>query len=523
VGRNSRRLSVAVVALAVSGLAVLGTATARTQMKAKYGGTLVVGVSAGEPDTLDPATSRGAAATEIYTSICQELYDSGSQLQTVPVLAAALPVLSKDKLSYTIRLRQGVLFNDGTPFNAAAVVTSVQRLMAAGSSRAGDFSAVAAVVASGPYTVVYRLKVRNSTFTGNAYVMSPTQLAKLGADFGTDPVCVGPFMFDHRVAGDNVTVIKSPYYYDKGNVFLDKIVFKPEPDAGAAVAALQAGDLQVLDNVSATALPTLQQASSLRVIQSPQLGWKGIQINIGNRNGVGRLPYAPVGTPLSSSPKLRQAFEEAIDRNVIKKVVYAGLGQPSCTLIAPADTPWFDATKVPCTPYDPADAKKLVAASGFSSPTVHLLTKDRTDDRLLAQFIQAQEAAVGINVIVDVYDNATAVAQAAAGNFDAYLSGFSPGGVDPNVNISEQLSTSGSRNVSGYSNPRLDFVLANGLKATSTKSRSTLYHVAQQIIAADRPIIPLYSGVTSAAFSSGVVGLTLSPLGALDLTSARFT
>ena len=64
--------------------------------------------------------------------------------------------------------------------------------------------------------------------------MSPTQLAKLGANFGTNPICVGPFMFDHRVVGDSVTVIKSPYYYDQKDVHLDKIVFKAETDAAAA-------------------------------------------------------------------------------------------------------------------------------------------------------------------------------------------------------------------------------------------------------------------------------------------------
>jgi peptide/nickel transport system substrate-binding protein len=508
------RLRVAVLGGAAFALTVLGPAAAETHVASRYGGTLVVGMSAGEPDTLDPSTSRGAAATEIYTSICQQLYDSGSELQTVPVLAAALPALSKDKLSYTVRLRQGILFNDGTPFNAQAVVTSVQRMMTPGSSRASDFSSVESVAASGAYTVVYRLKARNSTFTGNSYVLSPTQLARLGADFGTDPVCVGPFMFDHRVAGDNVTVIKSPYYYDKGSVFLDKIVYKSEPDAAAAAAALQAGDLQVIDNVSATALPALQQTQGLQIVESPQLGWKGIQINMRNRSG------AP--TPLASNARLRQAFEEAIDRDALKKVVYGGLGQTSCTLVAPADTPWFEATKVPCTPYDPRDAKKLVAASGLSSPTVHLLTKDRTDDRLLAQFIQAQEAAVGINVVIDLTDSATAVATAAAGNFDAYLSGFSPGGVDPNVDIYEQLATAGSRNVSGYSNPRLDLILANGLKATGIQARSTLYHVAQQIIATDRPIIVLYNGLTSAALRLGVGGVTLSSLGILGLASARF-
>ena len=122
----------------------------------------------------------------------------------------------------------------------------------------------------------------------------------------------------------------------------------------------------------------MRQSSGLRLIQAYQLGWRGLAFNMGNKNGVGNLPYTNVGTPLATSAKLRQAFEEAIDRNELNKVVFEGLFQPACTLIAPANTAWYEATKVPCTPYDPKDAKKLVAASGFPSPTVHLLTANTT-------------------------------------------------------------------------------------------------------------------------------------------------
>src|SRR5262249_21354855 len=162
---------------------------------------------------------------------CQRLYTTNAKLELVPELAAGQPVLSADKLSYTIQLRQGVTFNDGTPMNAKAVVASVQRLMSPSSPVATNYAAVDSVTASGLYTVVFHLKTRSSTFQANVnpYVMSPTALAAEGSNFGSNPVCVGPFMFDHRVAGESITVIKSSHYYDQQDVFLDKIVFKPTP------------------------------------------------------------------------------------------------------------------------------------------------------------------------------------------------------------------------------------------------------------------------------------------------------
>ena len=518
------RLGIPLIAGAALTLAVLGPASANTQLGPKYGGVLVIGLSGGDVDTLDPTVARSSATLSINRVLCQRLYDLNDNLQLVPVLAAALPVISKDKLSYTVQLRKGVEFNDGTPLNAQAVVTTVQRFMTyPGSIRANDYASVDTVTVAGPYTVVYHMKVRDSTFTsGQLYVLSPTQLDKLGSNFASDPICVGPFMFDHRVPGDNVTVIKSPYYYDQQHVYLDKIVYKPMPDAAAAVAALEAGDIQALDNVSPTDLAGVRQTSRLQVIQHYQLGWNGIIINVGNKNGLGKLPYAPVGSPLASSPKLRLAFEEAIDRNTMNRVVFGGLYQTSCTPIAPADTPWFDATKVPCTPYDPNDAKKLIASSGFSNPTVHLLVTNTTDNLSLAQFIQAEEAAVGINVVIDVPDAATATARETAGTFDTALGGFTPGNPDPNQNIYGALTTTGVRNYGGYSSPRLDLILNNGVKAMSTQARSTLYHVGQQIIENDRPVIVLYNANRFAAFSTNLTGVKLEYNGRLAIANAWF-
>src|SRR5262249_56379640 len=134
-------------------------------------------------------------------------------------LAAALPVMSKDQLTYTIRLRKGIVFNDGTPFDAQAVVTTLRRNMTLEDSIWADaLEPVGSVGASGRYTVVLRLKSRSAPLldaltTPATAIMSPSQLDKLGDKFATEPVCVGPFMYDGRVAGDSITVIKSRYYY----------------------------------------------------------------------------------------------------------------------------------------------------------------------------------------------------------------------------------------------------------------------------------------------------------------------
>jgi peptide/nickel transport system substrate-binding protein len=521
---SRRRLGVTLLGGLGLTLVVLGLASAAPAPN-KYGGTLVVALTNGEPPSIDPTLAVTSSATEIYRAMCQTLYIRGGLLERVPVLAAGPPVASSDKRTFTVPIRKGIEFNDGTPFNAQAVVTSVQRFETyPGSVLTSDYANVDSVTATGQYTVVFHLKQRDPVFLSGDrnYVLSPTAIQKEGAGFSSNPVCVGPFMFDHRIVGDNVTVIKSPYYYDAKDTFLDKIVFKPMPDANAALAALEAGDVQALDGLSPTLLDTVRENSSLRVIRAPEIGWQGVMFNIGNKNGPANLPYQNVGTPLAQSPKLRQAFEEAIDRQTLNKVVFDGLYVPSCTVIPPADTPWFNLINVPCTPYDPADARKLVAESGFPNPTVDLMVRNVTDRLRVAQFIQAEEKAVGINVVLDVTDSITELARRASGNFDADVRATSVPG-DPGASFDARFTTGMSSNESGYSNPRLDFVLANGTKAAQPKARAVYYHVAQEIIHDARPIVVLYDGVTFATYSTKVTGIELNYAGLLITQNARFT
>jgi len=511
------RFCVSLVVSLVIALMTLGSASGR------YGGTLVVGLSFGAPATLDPAMNGGTSAVEIDLASCQRLYDIVSNhgvIERVPELAAALPVPSKDKLTYTIRLRQGLLFNDGTPLNAQAVVASIQRLInLPGSARASDYESVAGVSAAGPYTVVFHMKARDSTLVGNyMFVFSPTALAKEGANFGTDPICVGPFMFDHQSGDGSLTYVKSPYYWNRGAIHLDKIVYVPATNGPVAAAALEAGDIQVLDNVSTTVLSSVKENAGLRTISGAGLGWQGITFNIGNSHGVGNPPYENVGTPIASSPVLRQAFEEAIDRTTMNRVVFGGFELPSCTPIPPANTEWFNAIRVPCTPFDPADARKLVARSGFANPTVTLLTGSSPDALRLAQFIQAEEAAVGIDVVL------TQTGSTTSGQFDATFNvGYEPGADgEPNLIISQFFASWGVRNAAGYENKRLDYVLTNGLKATQFADRAVNYRVAQQILLTDRPTIFLYDTIFHAAYSANLTGVGLKANGLLDVSNAQF-
>jgi peptide/nickel transport system substrate-binding protein len=521
------RFRTALLVGAAASLIAAAAATAAVGIKhsaTKEGGTLVVGLTAGEPDALDPTLARTFSGREVFLTFCEKLYDLNSKAQIVPQLASALPTISKDKLTVTIPLRTGIKFNDGTAFNAAAVVKTLQRDQTmTGSARASEISPVSSVDASGSSKVIIHLKTPYSPLTAqladrSGMVMSPAQLDKLGDKFATNPICVGAFTYSNRVAGDSITVTKSPYYYDKKDVHLDKIVFKVENDAAAAAAALKAGDLQALDGIDSTQLAGIRSDSKLRIVKQTGLGYQGLTVNIGNKNGLLK-GYSNVGTPIASNANLRKAFEEAIDRKAMNKVVFGGTVLPGCGPISPSSA-WYDPS-IKCTPYNPTDAKKLVSASGISNPTVHLMVPTGSVALRQAQFLQAEEKAVGINVVIDSTDFVTSLSKADAGTYDTYQIGWS-GRVDPDGDIFQFVATTGSQNDSGYSNPRLDFVLANARKAATPKARQTLYRVAQQIILNDRPLIYLYHPVTRAGVETQLTGIKLYPDTLLRVANAAY-
>ena len=528
--RSSRAPRALALAAGVASLVFVAAAAAHTDSAArpavalKEGGTITIGMTQGEPDALDPTLARTFSGREVFTTFCEKLYDLNAKAQIVPELAAALPAVSKDKLTVTIKLRKGIKFNDGTPFNAAAVVKSLQRDQTLPkSARASEIAPIESVTASGQYTVVIHLKAPYSPLTAqfadrSGMVMSPAQLDKLGDKFATNPICVGPFMYDNRVAGDTITVVKSPYYYAKNKVHLSKVVFKVANDAAAAAAALRAGDLQALDAVDSTQLQSVTHDPNLRTIKQTSLGYQGVTLNLGNVHGLGK-GYSNTGTAIAAHPELRKAFEEAIDRKALNKVVFGGTVLPGCTPVSPASS-WYDPS-VKCTPFNPTDAKKLVQQSGVANPTVHLMVATGTVNLRQAQFLQAEEANVGIHVVIDSIDFPTALNRADAGNYETFQIGWS-GRVDPDGNIYQFVATSGSQNDSGYSRPKLDLILNNERKATSLGARKTLFRGAQQVILQDRPLIYLYHAVARAGLSKQLTGVQLYPDTLLRLSFAQF-
>ncbi len=240
----------------------------------------------------------------------------------------------------------------------------------------------------------------------------------------------------------------------------------------------------------------------------PTIGYQGLTLNLGNKNGLLKLPYQNVGTPIAKSQYLRTAFDLALDRDTINKVVFGGLNLPDCYPISPV-SPWYVTTKgLQCSLHANVPlAQKLVKASGVQTPiTVHLMLGTDPVDARLGQVIQAMEQKIGINVVLGPTEFVTSLNKADAGTFDTFAVGWS-GRVDPDGNIYGFVATPGTLNDAGYSSARLDAILNGARKSVTQKSRITLYSAAMKIIHRDRPLIYLYHPVNYYGVSKTVDGV----------------
>ena len=274
---------------------------------AKKGGELTVGL-AEDPDQLDPTLARTFVGRIVFANMCEKLYDLDENLEIVPQLASDLPKISGDGKTVTIKLRDGIKFNDGTTFDAAAVKTSLDRHRSLKESgRASELAPVSSVEVVDPSTVEIKLSTPFAPLTAQladraGMVMSPKQLKKLGDKFATNPVCVGPFKYASRSAGDSIVLERAPDYYDASKVKLDKLTFKIIIESSARASNLRSGDVDVVDRLEPTDLSTIKEDPNLQTLAVTSLGYQGLTVNVGNKDGLGKPP-GKVNTPLASAPE----------------------------------------------------------------------------------------------------------------------------------------------------------------------------------------------------------------------------
>jgi peptide/nickel transport system substrate-binding protein len=497
------------------------TASGTSGAAGSTGGSITIGL-AGAPDALDPTTGSTFDGRTVFANMCQKLYDINAQLNIVPQLAASLPAVSADGKTYTIQLRQGIQFNDGTPFNAAAVQTTLEHYLTdPQSARAVELKGLTSVTVSGPDTVVLHLSKPFAPLTSiladrSGMILSPAQLAKLGSNFAQDPVCVGPFEFSSRPSLDTIILKKSPYYYGKAGVHLSQITFEVVTDQSTMAADLASGQIQLGEQIAPQDVPSLKNNPAVTLEAQNSLGYEGIDINTGNVNG-SLKPYGTANNPFATHPTLREAFELSLNRAQLTKVAFDGLYAPTCSPI-PSGSPW--AVNVPCPAQNVAEAKQLIAATGLKTPIhVSLMIANDPLDQQIGSIIQSMAQQAGFAVSLQPLEFTTSLSKAAAGQFEMYVVGWS-GRIDPDQNIFSDWYPQSALNYTGAQYPALDSLLVQARESTSDSQRKSLYAQAVQLMHAELNLIYLWDPTYYLGISKTVTGVQYFPDSLIRLENA---
>jgi peptide/nickel transport system substrate-binding protein len=468
--------------------------------------TLRIGL-AEDPDILDPTLARTYVGRIVFASFCDKLFDIDEKLNIVPQLALSHET-SADGKEVTIKLRPNVKFHDGEPFDAEAAKFSIERHMTLpGSFRKPELASVDYVEVVDPLTVKLVLKAPFSPLiaqlTDRAGMMvSPKAAKEAGDKFGLHPVCAGPYKFVERVQQDRMVFEKFADYWNKDNVFIDRIVFLPIVDATVRLANLKSGGLDLIERVLATDIKDVRADQRLKLSTAIELGYQGMTLNIGKDKAKG---------PLSQSAKVRQALDLSIDREAINQVVFNGEFKPGNQWINP-DHPYYQKA-YPVRARDVAKAKALLKEAGITPPvSVDLMVPKGAETEAVAQVIQSMASETGFDMKIRVTEFATSLKQAEAGEYQAYMLAWS-GRIDPDGNSYVFLHKDAPQNYSAWANAEADKALDDARLVTDQTQRRAIYEKLAKAALDEEPILYLYHRRILIAHSTKLEGYKQMPDG----------
>jgi peptide/nickel transport system substrate-binding protein len=531
-----RMLVLALIAGVLAGCSPVGQPAAQPTgqpTNAPVTGGTVTRALTSEPPAIDPQGAAASGLNLVLPYLFDPLVFRETDNTFKPYLAESWQTAADGK-SITFRLKKGVTFHDGSPLNAAAVVFTFERFKKTGSKSPiyGGITDIASVEAVDDLTVRFSFEKPSATFLGTlsqpyAGILSPAAVQAAGAEVGRKPVGTGLFKLGEWKAGVSITLVRNPNYAwappsakNQGAAKVDKLVFQVIPDASTQLAALQAGEVDVIFINDPAHFQKLEADSA-------------IQVRRATLDSLIYLGYNCAKPPFNEV-KVRQALSYAVNKAEIIKLALGGLGEPANTLLPPtlagynADLARFGQG------YDPAKAMALLKEAGFTQAADGswqrdgkrlggtLLTSTRAPNDVIATVLQGQLKAVGVVVEIQQLDSAAVMKATTDGTFDLLLWRYDWN--DPDV-LNMYLSTSRIKqtNRTWYSNPQADALLESGARELDPKKRDQIYYDAQKLLLSESPWQPLYIPVEGMAIRNRVSGVGVGSMGRMLMNDATIS
>jgi peptide/nickel transport system substrate-binding protein len=395
--QRSRFIRVAAITAATAAALTLAGCSGTTS-KSAASTTLTIATTS-TPQSMDPAKAGNGIPLVWYMNLGYgSLIHRDADGTAKPGLATKWGY-SADRLTFTMSLRKGVKFSDGSTMTADNVAASLQRYLKEGGFASTYLSDVTSIEASGPLKITIKLSAPNPNLPYGfdqggiaGDIVAPAGLADT-TKLGTATYGAGPYMLDSKatIANSSYVFKKNPYYYDKAGQHYSKIVVKVITDQNSVLSAVRSGQVQVAQGSSSTAAAAKSA---------------GLNITTGLAGMVGMYIADIDGTitPALKDVRVRQALNYALDRKAITKSVYGEYGTPTAQVV-PKGMAGYLASLENVYPYNPTKAKALLKAAGYANGfSFDLAEQPGTDNGdLLAQAMAAQWKDIGVTVNLKTY------------------------------------------------------------------------------------------------------------------------
>jgi len=495
-------------------LVLLALAAAGTAMAAGEGDTLRFAIQA-EPTSMDPHFAQMLANDALASHVFGVLVRKTNAMQYAPDLATSWKPLNDT--TWEFKLRQGVKFHDGSPFTAEDVVFSIKRVPNVKGSPSPRTSRVAPITEMkivDPHTIQFVTKAPTPLLPkllAEVYIVSskaaqnadPEDFNKGKAAIGT-----GPYKFVERVPGDRIVLQRYEGYYGDKPDFA-KVVFRPIKVPPARVAALLAGDVDIIDNPPANDLPRLKADPKLQVhaVEACRI----IYLHFDHREPSPQVKGTGGKNPFKDR-RVRQAVNSAINRETIAQRIMGGLATPASQMTS--KTIFGHNPELKVDTYDPEGAKKLLAEAGY--PNGFEVTLSTTNDRYIndsrvAETIAAMLARVGIKTNVDAMSQTLFFPRRSKEEFSFWMAGQGCGGGEGTHTLINEIHSPdkkrglGSNNTGGYANAEIDRLIDEILATMDETKRETLERKAAAMVKQDASAVPLHWEHTVWAARKGVL------------------
>jgi peptide/nickel transport system substrate-binding protein len=460
--------------------------------------------------------------TNLYDTLLQPTADGKG---VSPGLATAYQV-SDDGLTFTLTLRQGTKFSDGSPITAEDVKGTLDR---ARNPKNGIWNfileSVDSVEIKSPDTVALHLKHPDPTLaaglaTFNTAIM-PQKLfdATPGATdeekakaFAEHPVGSGPFMFDSWQRGTQMVIKRNPYYWQMGEdgkplPYLDEVDFPVIPDDATRILKLQAGEVDGAELIPYARVQELKNDPNLDMALFPSTKVTFLTMNV-------RPKLTDGSVNVLADERVRQALNYAVDKSALIKIATFDVGSPVISYMSSA-TPLVSGAG-PAYPYDPEKAKALLKEAGIAPGTTVscFALAGSADDTAILSTVQAMWAAVGVTLKIEQVDNATRTSRYRAGDFQMRTSLWTDDIADPSEITSYFAYFPNIQSLhSGYEDKTIDELFEKSGKEADKAKRADQYKQIQDIYMKAAPILFLYQSPYPVALRKNVKGFVQIPLG----------